>query len=114
LAPASLLRGAECGSLTTAVLPTAMACATRVSERQRVDADRTGDTAGQTRWASARGERPRSSERDLLCALDGLPMAGVAEGSAAEEHRAFLFHAVGLGRHAERIHHALYVEIRER
>src|ERR1700720_1747047 len=27
-------------------------------------------------------------------------MAGVAEGSAAEEHRAFLFHAVGLGRHA--------------
>src|SRR6266550_7649133 len=41
-----------------------------------------------------------SLERDLLCALDGLPMAGVAEGSAAEEHRAFLFHAVGLGRHA--------------
>src|SRR5438067_871516 len=27
-------------------------------------------------------------------------MAGVAEGSAAEEHRAFLLHAVGLGRHA--------------
>src|SRR5204862_7977014 len=63
-------------------------------------ADRTGDTAGQTRWASARGERPRSSQRDLLCALDGLPVAGVAEGSAAEEHGAFLLHAVGLGRHA--------------
>jgi macro domain-containing protein len=30
LAPASLLRGAECGSLNTAVLPTAMACDTRV------------------------------------------------------------------------------------
>ena len=30
LAPASLLRGAECGSLNTAVLPTGMACATRV------------------------------------------------------------------------------------
>src|SRR4029077_3315039 len=27
-------------------------------------------------------------------------MAGVAEGSAAEEHRSFLLHAVGLGRHA--------------
>src|SRR5205807_10180011 len=63
-------------------------------------ADRTGDTAGQTRWASARGERPRGSERDLLCALDGLPVAGVAEGFAAEKHRAFLLHAVGLGRHA--------------
>src|SRR4029077_18581274 len=63
-------------------------------------ADRTGDTAGQTRWASARGERPRGSERDLLCALDRLPVAGVAEGSATEEYRAFLFHAVGLGRHA--------------
>jgi hypothetical protein len=30
LAPASLLRGAECGSLNTAVLPTAMAYAIRV------------------------------------------------------------------------------------
>jgi hypothetical protein len=29
LAPASLLRGAECGRLNIAVLPTAMACATR-------------------------------------------------------------------------------------
>src|SRR5580704_16284251 len=29
-APASLLRGAECGSPNTAVLPTAMACAIRV------------------------------------------------------------------------------------
>src|SRR5438445_8094363 len=63
-------------------------------------ADRTGDTAGQTWWASTRGERPRGCERDLLRALDGLPVAGVAEGSAAEKHRAFLLHAVGLGRHA--------------
>src|SRR5262249_37513536 len=30
LAPASLLRGAECGSLNTAGLSTAMVCATRV------------------------------------------------------------------------------------
>jgi FixJ family two-component response regulator len=29
---------------------------------------------------AARGERPRGSERDLLCALDRLPVAGVAEG----------------------------------
>src|SRR5207245_2675087 len=47
------------------------------------------------------GERPRGSERDLLRALDGLPVAGVTEGSAAEKHRAFLFHAVGLGRHVK-------------
>src|SRR5438552_5309613 len=60
-------------------------------------ADRTGDTAGQTRWASARGERPRSSERDLLCALDGLPVAGVAEGSAAEEHPRILISCCGIG-----------------
>ena len=32
--------------------------------------------------------------------VDGLPMAGVAEGFAAQEHGALLFHAVGLGRHA--------------
>src|ERR1700724_2332748 len=53
-----------------------------------------------TWWAAARGERPRCAERDLVCALDGLPVAGVAEGFAAEKHRAFLPHAVGLGRHA--------------
>jgi hypothetical protein len=37
-----------------------------------VGADRTVYTAGQTRWASARGERPRDSDRDLLCPFDRL------------------------------------------
>jgi hypothetical protein len=40
---------------------------------------------------------PRGAERDLLRAVDGLPVAGLAEGPAAEEYSALLFHAVGLG-----------------
>ena len=52
-----------------------------------------------------RGGRKRSVDvrevlNDLLCALHGLPMEGVAERFAAQEHRAFLSHAVGLGWHA--------------
>src|ERR1700720_3378404 len=47
---------------------------------------------------SARGEYSRGSQRNLLRALDGLPMAGAAQGPAAEEHGAFVLHAVGLGR----------------
>ena len=38
-------------------------------------------------------------ERNLLCAVDRLPMEGNAEGSATEEHGAFLFLVMGLGRH---------------
>src|SRR5256885_10728513 len=34
---------------------------------------------------------------DLLCALDGLPVAGVAEGSAAEEHPRILISCCGIG-----------------
>ena len=68
--------------------------------RRRMGAGRAADPAGQARRASARGECSRGSQRDLLRALDGLPMAGAAEGPAAEEHGAFLLHAVGLGRHA--------------
>jgi hypothetical protein len=37
-------------------------------------------------------------KRNLLRALDRLPMAGAAEGPAAEKHGAFVLHAVGLGR----------------
>ena len=62
-------------------------------------ADRADDPAGQARRPSARGECSRGFQRDLLRAFDGLPMAGAAEGPAAEEHGAFLLHAVGVGRH---------------
>src|SRR3954451_23690690 len=45
------------------------------------------------------GERARGSERDLLRAVDRLPMEGAAQGSAAEEHGARLSRALELGRH---------------
>ena len=77
-------------------------------------ADRAGDSAGQALRPSARGERAGGSERHLLRAFDRLPMAGAAEGPAAEKHGAFLLHAVGVGGTLKRIHHALYVETRER
>jgi hypothetical protein len=53
------------------------------------------DPASQARRPSARGECSRGSQRNLLRALDGLPMAGAAEGPAAEEHGTFVLHAVG-------------------
>ena len=36
----------------------------------------------------------------FLCAVDRLPVAGFAQGFAAEEHGASLLWSVGLGRHA--------------
>src|ERR1700733_6253698 len=39
-------------------------------------------------------------EHRLLRAFDRLPVAGAAEGPAAQEHGALLLHAVGLGWHA--------------
>jgi hypothetical protein len=49
--------------------------------------------------------------------VDRLPVAGVAEGSAAEKHRAFLlsyFMLWDCDGTLERIHQLLYVETRER
>jgi hypothetical protein len=69
--------------------------------------------AGPARRAQTVGERARGAERDLLRAVDRLSMEGAAQGSAAEEHGAQLSRALELGRHLERIHHALYVAVRE-
>ena len=77
-------------------------------------ADRTSDTAGQARCASTRGERPRGSERDLLRALDRLPVAGVAEGLPPKSTAHSYFMLWDWDGTLERIHHALYVETRER
>src|SRR4051795_6830865 len=46
------------------------------------------------------GERPRGPQRDLLCALDGVPVEGVTEGPAAAQHRLGVPRPVGLGRDA--------------
>src|ERR1700689_3390682 len=61
---------------------------------------RADDPASQAWRPPARGECPRGSERRLLRAFDRLPVAGAAEGPAAQEHGALLLHAVGLGWHA--------------
>src|ERR1700675_94914 len=67
----------------------------------RMGVDRADDPAGQARRAAARGECPRGAERHFLCAVDRLPVAGFAQGFAAQEHGAPLLWPVGLGRHAE-------------
>src|SRR6202050_2248360 len=56
---------------------------------------RADDPASQAWRPPARGECPRGSERRLLRAFDRLPVAGAAEGPAAQEHGALLLHAVG-------------------
>jgi hypothetical protein len=77
--------------------------------------DRSGhDPARPARRAQTVGERARGVERDLLRAVDRLPMEGAAQGSAAEEHTVHdyleLWNWDGT---LERIHHALYVAVRE-
>src|SRR3954447_8803319 len=56
------------------------------------------DPSRPARRAQTVGERARSAERDLLRAVDRLPMEGTAQGSAAEEHGARLSRALELGR----------------
>jgi transposase len=56
--------------------------------------------ASQARRPPARGKCPRGSERRLLRAFDWLPVAGAAQGPAAQEHGTLLLHAVELGWHA--------------
>lgn len=46
------------------------------------------DPAGETRWTQTVGERARGLERDFLRALDRMPMEGIAQRPAAEEHGA--------------------------
>src|SRR3954469_4672306 len=70
------------------------------------------DPARPARRGQTVGERARGSERDLLRAVDRLPMEGAAQGSAAEGHgaRLELWNWDGT---LERIHHALYMAQRE-
>ena len=100
VAPESQTWGASCGSLNTVVPPIVGPAVSQRSDGCRMGVDRADDPAGQARRPSARGECPRGSKRHLLRAFDRLPMAGAAQGPAAQEHGALLLHAVGLGRHA--------------
>src|SRR5215204_4952254 len=57
------------------------------------------DPAGETGWTQTLSERARSLEWDLLRPLDRMPVEGIAERPAAEEHGARLSGALELGRH---------------
>jgi transposase len=63
------------------------------------------------------GRKRSVSQREILNGIFyvlWMPMAGFAEGPASGDHSASLLHAMGLRRHTlERIHHALYVAVRE-
>src|ERR1700710_686303 len=59
------------------------------------------DPAGQAGRTQAFGRCARGPQWHLLRAIDRVSVEGVAKGSAAKEHRAFLSDVVGLGRHAE-------------
>src|SRR5215831_12987257 len=71
------------------------------------------DPTRQARRPQAHDRCARDSERHFLRAVDGLPMAGAAQGPAAEEHGMGLFRPVTWDGTLERIHHALYVAVRE-
>jgi len=57
------------------------------------------DPAGAARWTQTLRQHTRGVERDLLCAVDRLPMEGAAERPAAEEYGARLSRIVELGWH---------------
>src|SRR5215813_1118337 len=60
---------------------------------------RAHDPASETWWAQTVGERARGAEWNLLHPVDGMPMEGAAERSAAKEYSARLSGAVELGWH---------------
>ena len=80
------------------------------SDRRRVGAGRAADPAGQARRAQTLSQPARGRERDFLRVVDRLPVERAAQGPAAQEHGLRLSRSVGLGR----IHHTLYVAVRER
>jgi transposase len=56
-------------------------------------------SAGEARRTQTRSECARGHERTFVRTGNGLPMAASAEGLSAEEHGAWLFRPVELGRH---------------
>jgi transposase len=60
---------------------------------------RADDTAGQTRRTAAFGECARGAKRDFLRPVDRLPMEGLAQGPAAEEHGPRLPRTLEVGWH---------------
>ena len=69
--------------------------------------------AGQAWWQQADGERARGGQWPDVCSEHRLSVASDPEGLAAAKHRLRLLRPLGLGRHARRIHYALYEKCRE-
>ena len=84
------------------------------SDRRRVGAGRAADPAGQARRAQTLGQPARGPERDFLRVVDRLPVERAAQGPAAEEHGLRLSRSWDWDGTLERIHHTLYVAVRER
>jgi hypothetical protein len=74
---------------------------------------RADDPASATRRTQTVGECARGFEWDFLRAVDRVPVEGDAERPAAEEHGARLSRTWNWDGTLERIHHALYVAVRE-
>jgi len=86
--------------------------AARHSISQRHERGGMGDCRGAgsacaARRSPARYQCSRSCERNFLRSVDRLPVAGVAQGFAAQEHPALLFYAGGLDGTLECIYGAL-------
>lgn len=60
----------------------------------------TAGSTGEARRPLADGEHPRSVDRRVHRADDRLPVAGIAQGPAAQEHGARISRTVGMGRHS--------------
>jgi hypothetical protein len=77
-------------------------------------AGRADDPASQARRATARCERPRDFERDLLRAVDRLSVAGLPKNLPPKSTAHYHFALWDWDCTQERLHSALYVATRER
>src|SRR5678816_3664322 len=74
---------------------------------------RSDDPAGATRWTQTLGQRARSLERDFLRALDRMPVEGAAQDLPPKSTVHDYLELWNWDGTVERIHHALYVAVRE-
>jgi hypothetical protein len=88
-------------------------CLPERSDRCRMGNCGAHDPAGPAWRAQKLGERARGAERDLLCPVDRLPMEGAAKRPAPKSTVHDYLELWNWDGTLERIHHALYVAVRE-
>ena len=106
-------RSALCGHPNIAVLEPQRPALPKRFDRRRMGYCRADDPASATRRTQTVGGCARGLEWDFLRAVDRVPVEGDAERPAAEEHGARLSEVWNWDGTLERIHHALYVAVRE-